>query len=179
MNKRTLQRIRVPLGLIFAVVFMVFADPTTMSIVIGGGITAIGLAIRAWASGHIRKARELASTGPYAYTRNPLYVGSFLIGAGFSIATGVWWLAVVFAALFLGLYLPVMRIEADDMREMFGSEYNEYSNHVPMFIPRFTPWRRKSIEWESGLYLKHREYEAAIGAALAFALLAVKAYVLS
>ena len=179
MNKRTLQRIRVPLGLIFAVVFMVFAGPTTMSIVIGVGIAAVGLVIRAWASGHIRKARELASTGPYAYTRNPLYVGSFLIGAGFSMATSVWWLAVVFAALFLGLYLPVMRIEAGDMREMFGSEYDEYSRAVPMFIPRFTPWRGKSIEWESGLYLKHREYEAAIGAALAFALLAVKAYVLS
>lgn len=179
MNKRTLQRIRVPLGLIFAIAFMVFARPTAMSIVLGAAVTALGLVIRAWASGHIRKARELASAGPYAFTRNPLYVGSFLIGAGFSTATGVWWLAVVFATLFLGLYLPVMRIEADDMREMFGSEYDEYSKRVPMFIPRITPWRAKRIKWESGLYLKHREYEAAIGAALAFALLAVKAYVMS
>ena len=89
-NKRTLQRIRVPLGFGFAVLFLVFAQPTLWSLVIGSGIAAIGVFIRAWASGHIRKAETLAVSGPYAYTRNPLYVGSFIMGVGFTSAAGVW-----------------------------------------------------------------------------------------
>ncbi len=179
MNKRTLQRIRVPLGLALAVVFIIFARPTILSLILGCLITLAGVLVRAWASGHIRKAEALALTGPYAYTRNPLYVGSFLIGVGFALATWVWWLGFIFAVLFIGLYMPVMRIEAEDIREIFGTDYDEYAENVPMFIPRVTPWRSERAEWELGLYLKHREYEAAIGAALALALLAVKTYVMS
>src|SRR5437868_3486299 len=103
-DKRTLQRIRIPLGFLFAAVFLVFAKPSLLSMLIGSGIALVGLAIRAWASGHIRKARVLAVTGPYAYTRNPLYVGTFLLGLGFTVASGVWWLAILFAALFIGIY---------------------------------------------------------------------------
>src|SRR5437870_3209682 len=97
-GKRLLQRIRVPLGFAFAILFLVFAKPTMLSIACGGGIAFIGVAIRAWSSGHIRKAKELAVSGPYAYTRNPLYVGSFILGVVFTVATGVWWLALVFSA---------------------------------------------------------------------------------
>src|SRR5258705_6417904 len=107
-GKRLLQRLRVPLGFLFTIVFLVFAKPTALTIAIGGAIAFIGVTIRAWSSGHIRKAKELAVSGPYAYTRNPLYVGSFILGIGFTVAAGVWWLALIFAALFLGIYLPVM-----------------------------------------------------------------------
>src|SRR3712207_5529755 len=106
-NKRTLQRIRVPSGFAFAAIFLFFARPTVTTMLIGGATSLIGLAIRAWASGHIRKAEKLAISGPYAYTRNPLYLGSLLMAVGFTVAGGVWWLVVLSCVLFLGIYLPV------------------------------------------------------------------------
>jgi protein-S-isoprenylcysteine O-methyltransferase Ste14 len=102
---------------------------------IGAGVSVIGLAIRAWASGHIRKNAQLAVSGPYAFTRNPLYLGSFLLGLGFTIASGRWELAILFAALFLGIYFPVMRVEATTMGELFGKEYQAYKQAVPLFFP--------------------------------------------
>ena len=177
-GKRLLQRIRVPLGFTFAILFLVFAKPTMLTIAIGSTIALIGVAIRAWSSGHIRKAKELAVSGPYAYTRNPLYVGSFILGVGFTVAAGVWWLALIFAALFLGIYLPVMRVEAQDIREIFGEDFDEYERNVPLFIPRLTPWRKTGVKFDFQLYLHYREYRAAIGAAVAVAVLAAKAYFL-
>lgn len=175
-DKRTLQRIRVPLGFIFAAVFFIFAKPTVMTLAIGGVIALIGVAIRAWSSGHIRKAQTLAVTGPYAHTRNPLYVGSFIIGVGFTVAAGVWWLAGLFIALFLGIYLPVMRVEARDMQRIFGEEFEDYERNVPLFLPRLTAWKIGADEFDFQLYLQYREYRAAIGAGVAIAALAAKAY---
>jgi len=117
-------RIRVPLGFIFAAVFVVFARPNVLTLSVGSGIAVVGLLIRAWASGHIRKAEQLAVSGPYGFTRNPLYLGSFVLGVGFTVAAGVWWLALVFCALFIGIYLPVMRVEAEDMRNIFGGGFD-------------------------------------------------------
>jgi protein-S-isoprenylcysteine O-methyltransferase Ste14 len=173
-NKRTVQRIRVPLGFLFAVLFLVFARPTFITIVIGSGIAIVGLLVRAWASGHIRKAKRLAVSGPYAFSRNPLYVGSFIMGVGFSVAAGVWWLSLTFALLFLGIYLPVMRVESDDLRAIFGSEYDEYQRSVPVFFPRLTPWRRPAERFDFQLYLQYREYRAAVGVALAIGFLIAK-----
>ena len=175
-DKRTLQRIRVPLGFIFAAVFFIFAKPTVMTLAIGGVIAFIGVAIRAWSSGHIRKAKTLAVTGPYARTRNPLYVGSFILGVGFTVAAGVWWLAGLFIALFLGIYLPVMRVEARDMQRIFGEEFEDYERNVPLFLPRLTAWKIGADEFDFQLYLQYREYRAAIGAGVAIAALAAKAY---
>ena len=177
-GKRLLQRIRVPLGFAFAILFLVFAKPTILSIAIGGAIAFIGVAIRAWSSGHIRKAKELAVSGPYAYTRNPLYVGSFILGVGFTVAAGVWWLALVFSALFIGIYLPVMRVEAEDIRAIFGADFDEYESNVPLLVPRFTPWKKTGVKFDFQLYLRYREYRAAIGAVIAIAVLTAKAYFL-
>lgn len=175
-DKRTIQRIRVPLGFIFAAVFFIFAKPTAMTLAIGGAIAFVGVAIRAWASGHIRKAETLAVTGPYARTRNPLYVGSFILGIGFTIAAGVWWLAIIFIALFLGIYLPVMRVEARDMQQIFGAEFEEYERNVPLFLPRLTVWKNTDGRFDFQLYLQYREYRAAIGVGVAIAALAAKSY---
>lgn len=177
-DKRTLQRIRVPLGFIFALLFIVFAKPTVMTLVLGGVLALVGLAIRAWASGHIRKAKTLAVTGPYSRTRNPLYLGSFIMGVGFTVAAGVWWLALIFIALFLGIYLPVMRVEERDMQQIFGAEFEEYAQRVPLFLPRLTAWKKSEAAFDFQLYLQYREYRAAIGVLAAMAVLAAKAYFL-
>jgi protein-S-isoprenylcysteine O-methyltransferase Ste14 len=178
LDKRFLQRIRIPLGFLFAIVFLIFSRPSAVSLSIGAGIALIGILIRAWASGHIRKARVLAVAGPYGYSRNPLYLGSFIMGLGFTIAAGVWWLALVFAALFIGIYLPVMRVEAGDMRHLFADDFDEYEQHVPLFFPRITSWKKIDGGFDFQLYLQYREYRAAIGAILAMAILAAKAFVL-
>ena len=177
-DKRFIQRIRVPLGFVFAIIFLVFARPTAVTLAVGTGVAFLGLFIRAWASGHIRKARELAISGPYAYTRNPLYLGTFLMGAGFTVAGGVWWLALLFSGLYTGIYLPVMRVEMDDIRTIFGSEFDEYSRNVPMLIPRVTAWKRTGTKFDFQLYLQYREYRAALGVFLAIGVLAAKAYFL-
>ena len=178
LNKRTLQRVRVPLGFIFAVVFVVFSKPTPVTLLIGGGVALIGLAIRAWASGHIQKAKVLATSGPYAFTRNPLYLGSFILGVGFTIAAGVWWLALVFIALYLGIYLPVMRVEEDDISQIFGADFDEYRRNVPLFVPRLSVWQRTGATFDPALYLRYREYRAGVGALMAMALLAAKSWYL-
>jgi protein-S-isoprenylcysteine O-methyltransferase Ste14 len=147
-----------------------------MTLAVGGVIAVIGLAIRGWASGHIRKASVLAVTGPYAFTRNPLYVGSFLMGVGFTVASGVWWLAALFCVLFLGIYFPVMRVETGDIRDIFGADFEEYERNVPLFIPRITPWKSSGGKFDFQLYLQYREYRAAIGVAVALGVLAAKAY---
>ncbi len=175
-DKRTLQKLRVPLGFIFTILFLIFARPALVWIGIGVGISLIGLLLRAWASGHIRKSRELAVTGPYAYTRNPLYLGSFFLAFGCVVASGVWWLWVVFIVFFFGIYLPVMSVEAEDMRRIFGEAFDEYESNVPAFLPRLTAWRRSGEKFDLGLYLQYREYRAALGIALAFGVLAAKAF---
>jgi protein-S-isoprenylcysteine O-methyltransferase Ste14 len=175
-DKRTIQRIRVPLGFAFAVVFGIFARPTAVSLAVGGAVAVVGLLIRAWASGHIHKARELAVSGPYAYTRNPLYLGSLILGVGFTVAAGVWWLALLFCLLFLGIYFPVMRVESEDMRNIFGGEFTEYEQNVPLIFPRLGAWNKRSANFDFQLYWQYREYRAAVGTLIAIGALAAKAY---
>jgi len=143
---------------------------------VGGVIALAGLALRAWASGHLRKNDALATTGPYAYTRNPLYLGTFLIGVGFTIAAGRWEVALIFAMLFLGIYVPVMRVESQTLEELFGHKYRRYAEAVPMFLPRLTRYHGAAkAEFEVALYKRYREYQAAIGFAVAFGILVAKA----
>ena len=171
-----MQRWRVPLGFLCGALFLWFARPNWLTLGIGGGVALIGLALRAWSAGHIRKNRELATSGPYSYTRNPLYLGSFLLGVGFTIASGQPWLALLFAALFLGIYYPVMRVEAADLAKLFGEDYENYSRAVPLFFPRATAYRGdKGTRFDASLYMRYREYRAALGLLIAWALLALKA----
>ena len=168
-----------PLGFLCAAVFLLLARPRLVTLLIGAVVSLVGLAIRAWASGHIRKNIRLAITGPYAFTRNPLYLGSFLLGLGFTIAAGRWALAALFGALFVGIYLPVMRVEANDLAKAFGDEYTQYASAVPLFLPRLTPYRSTPLEdvgFDRALYLKYREYRAALGLALGWLALAIKSY---
>ena len=105
------RRIRVPLGFLFAVFYFWLARPTWRSMALGAIVVVPGLLIRALASGHVRKNESLATSGPYAYTRNPLYLGSLLIGLGFCVAARSWWVGVVLVVMFFAIYLPVIRDE--------------------------------------------------------------------
>ena len=178
------QRWRVPLGFVCAAVFLELARPNALSLAVGGAVALLGLALRAWASGHIRKNARLAVSGPYAYTRNPLYLGSFVLGLGFTIAasSGPWLLAglgALFASLFLGIYWPVMRVEAATLAEMFGDEYRAYAAAVPLLFPRLTPYKdaagAAAARFDPTLYMRYREYRAALGLLVAWGVLAVKA----
>jgi protein-S-isoprenylcysteine O-methyltransferase Ste14 len=172
------QRWRVPLGFLCGALFIIFARPRPLSLAIGGGIALLGLGLRAWAAGHIRKNAELAVSGPYAHTRNPLYLGSFILGIGFTVASAQPLLGLLFAALFLGIYLPVMRVEAETLARLFGEDYKRYSRAVPLFIPRLLPFRSETTtdaKFDAHLYLRYREYRAALGLLIAWSLLALKA----
>jgi protein-S-isoprenylcysteine O-methyltransferase Ste14 len=168
-------------GFLCAAIFLLLARPTSVTLIIGGLISILGLTVRAWAAGHIRKNEVLATTGPYAFSRNPLYLGSFVLGLGFTIASGRWLLALLFAALFLGIYLPVMRVEASTLAVAFGGDYERYAQAVPLFLPRLTPFRASNESkpgFDRNLYLKYREYRAALGLLVAWGVLALKAYYL-
>ena len=175
-----IQRWRVPLGFLCAALFILFARPRPMTLAVGAPISFVGLMLRAWGSGHLRKNDALATSGPYAHTRNPLYLGSFIMGLGFTIASGRWWLGVLFVALFLGIYLPVMRVESATLRQLFGQSFEEYARAVPVFLPRITPYRsgQERKDFDRSLYLRYREYQAALGLFIAWGLLVVKTYYL-
>src|ERR1700729_2669141 len=113
---RIARRIRVPLGFVFAVLYLWLARPTWQFMLIGSIGIAPGLVIRALASGHVRKNESLATSGPYAYTRNPLYLGSLLIGLGFAVAAGSWWVCAALGVMFFAIYLPVIRDEEKFLR---------------------------------------------------------------
>lgn len=175
-----IQRWRVPLGFVCAALFLLFARPRPVTLLAGVIVSVLGLLLRAWASGHIRKNSSLATSGPYAYTRNPLYLGNFLLGVGFTIGSGWWPLGVLFAVLFLGIYLPVMRVESETLTQLFGESYQAYSRGVPLFFPRVTPYQSDegATEFDRSLYMRYREYRAALGLVVAWGLLVFKAYYL-
>ncbi len=105
------RRVRVPLGFLFAVLYFWLARPTWRSMVLGGAVVLPGLLIRALASGHVRKNESLATSGPYAYTRNPLYLGSLVMGLGFCLAARSWWVGLALVVMLLAIYVPVILSE--------------------------------------------------------------------
>lgn len=167
------RRIRVPLGFAFAILYMWLARPTIQSILIGAAIAIPGLLTRALASGHVQKNEQLATSGPYAYTRNPLYVGSFILAIGFGVAARNWWIAALMVVMFLAIYLPVIGGEENYLRGHFP-EFDDYARRVPRLFPRFSPYRKSTGSFSWALYLKHREYNALIGAVAILGMLAAK-----
>ena len=169
---RVARRIRVPLGFAFAVLYFWLAQPSWLFIALGAVLIVPGLLIRALASGHVRKNEALATSGPYAYTRNPLYLGSLLIGIGFAVAARSWWVGVVLVVMFFAIYMPVIRDEEKFLRGKFP-EFDEYARRVPRMFPRLTPFRsgEEGGGFSMELYWKHREWNAALGAALLVAAL--------
>jgi protein-S-isoprenylcysteine O-methyltransferase Ste14 len=172
---RIARRIRVPLGFVFAAVFLWLAKPTPGSMLIGSALIIPGLAIRALASGHVKKNEELTTTGPYAYTRNPLYLGSLILTAGFAISARSWWIGAGLVVIFLAIYLPVIHGEEVFLNEHFP-EFSEYARRVPRLLPgiRSSSSSTGAFSWD--LYWKHREYNATLGAGALMAALAAKLF---
>ncbi len=155
-------RWRVPLGFLLGIAFLIFSRPTPVILIVGGAVGAMGVALRAYAAGHLAKNQKLAMSGPYACTRNPLYLGSALIGGGLAWAGENWILALVFAVLFAAVYWPVIRREEDYLHRQFREDYDGYAKRVPLFFPRFRrPADGGKFQWK--LYWKNREYEALLG----------------
>lgn len=170
---RVARRIRVPLGFIFAVVFVLLAQPTRTSLIVGALVLLPGLVLRALASGHVQKDKQLTTTGPYAYTRNPLYLGSLLLAAGFAIAARSWWVVAIMLLMFAVIYVPVIAGEERFLRQTFPA-YDDYARNVPRILPRFSPYASRHSAYSSARYWKHREYQAAIGCVVVFAILVAK-----
>ena len=165
-------KLRVPSGFALVAVFAWFSRPTSHSLALGLPLGLLGLALRAWAAGCLAKNRQLATGGPYAYTRNPLYLGTLLVAAGLVIASRNIGLGILFVAVFLLVYLPVIQLEEQHLRTLFP-EYATYAERVPALWPRLTPApTRNSNPFHIALYLRNQEYQAgaAFGAGMLYLL---------
>lgn len=154
-------RLRVPAGFALVAAFAWFSRPGGLSLALGLPVSVLGLALRAWAAGHLAKNERLATSGPYAFTRNPLYLGTLLAAAGLAGASRSLGLGVLFAAVFGLVYLPVIELEEQHLRELFP-EYTAYAARVPALLPSLHPL--KSVHpFRAALYLRNQEYQAAAG----------------
>ena len=158
-------KLRVFFGFVMAAAFLWLSRPDAVSLATGLSIAVLGLALRAWAAGHLEKNLALTESGPYARLRNPLYVGTLTAAAGLAVAARRWEVLALFAAVFLLVYLPVVELEEQHLRRLFP-EFEAYARRVPRLIPRVgrVAPGGKSFRWS--LYLRNREYEA-LGAFLA------------
>ena len=172
------RRLRLPLGFVLAGLYLFFGPrPTPLTLATGGTIAFVGLLVRAWAAGHIVKNDRLATTGPYAHTRNPLYLGSFLIASGFAIAAH-WSLLLLVVAFFALVYGPTMERERAKVSALFPDAYARWEQNVPGFVPRPTPWRdpteAEAEPFSPALYMRHGEWKAALGFILALGWLVLR-----
>jgi len=164
-------RWRVRVGYPIGIAAFWFARPEMMWLLGGVGIALLGLLVRGYAAGHLRKGQQLATSGPYSFTRNPLYFGSVLFAAGFSVASHSWISAGLLAAYLLVFYPVVIRREQAELEIQYGSAFLEYAARVPAFWPRVTPIKSTGEHFSWAQYRKNREYEAAIGLAIAMLIL--------
>ena len=167
-------RLRVTAGFVMLVAFAYFSHPTGKSLAVGLPISACGLGLRAWAAGHLAKNQRLAVSGPYSFTRNPLYLGTLLTALGLAAASRSVGLALLFAALFLLVYLPAIELEEQHLRKILPG-YDSFADRVPLLIPHW-PAEFGPDRFSAGLYRKNREYEALIGWSIGVAWLAARAW---
>lgn len=163
---RRLARLRVPLGFVFGAIVLLLARPTWRSILVGTAIGLVGEGIRFWASGHLEKSREVTRSGPYRFTRHPLYVGSSIMGLGVAVGTASW-IVLALVALYMGATIAAaIRTEETFLRERFGDQYDAYAqSRAPAMERPFSLERA----W------RNREYRAMAGLVIAIALLSIKA----
>jgi protein-S-isoprenylcysteine O-methyltransferase Ste14 len=166
------QRFRVVCGFLLLVVFAWLAEPTRASLAAGLSVAVAGLLLRGWAAGHLAKNQQLAISGPYAYMRNPLYAGTLITALGVVLAARSIWLAVLFAAVFLLVYLPAVELEEQHLREIFP-EYTAYARRIRRFLP-IAKWHGPAARFSGKRYWRNEEYKAALGFLLAAAWLVIR-----
>lgn len=167
----SLVRWRVRMAIPAALVVLIFAQPTRLSLIIGLFLCLLGLLLRSWASGHLNKNTSLATSGPYRFSRNPLYLANLVLGLGLVVAANslICWL--IFLLYFLVFYPATILKEQQKMAELFPQEYGEYERKVPLFFPRLrTSFPPKTQKFSLALYFQNKEYRAAL-AILGFLLL--------
>ncbi|HYO84420.1 MAG TPA: methyltransferase [Bryobacteraceae bacterium] len=165
-------KLRVPGGFALAAAYIWLAAPTGQSMAAGLPISVIGLLLRAWAAGHLAKNANLATSGPYAYVRNPLYLGTLITAAGLVVAAQSPGVAILFALVFFAVYFPVIQLEEQHLANLFPG-FAAYRARVPLLLPR---GRRLSSDarFRPALYRRNEEYNAALGWLAAVAVLAWK-----
>lgn len=172
-----MRKLRLKAVWLLIVPFLWLSRPTPSVLATGALLAVLGLVIRGWAAGTIHKERELTTTGPYAFTRNPLYVGSFFLGLGITLAGGHWIWPVLFLAFYAGVYGKTMAGERALLTEIFGDRYHAYAANVPAVAPRLTPWREPGVVgggFTLAQYVRNREWEAGVGAFVGFLFLTGK-----
>ena len=175
-------RIRVPAGFLLGAIYLTFAQPTWERVLAGAAVAFAGILLRAISAGYLQKNQKLATSGPYRYTRNPLYLGSLLAGVGFSIAGGRWWFFLLLGILEAGVYWPVIRQEEAHLRKLFSHEFEVYSRSVPVLFPHLFSSRklqapRECFRWN--LYRRNREYQAFLAYIAILFFLFMKGFLLS
>jgi protein-S-isoprenylcysteine O-methyltransferase Ste14 len=166
------QRFRVASGFLLLVVFTWLPEPTRMSLLAGLGIAVAGLWLRGWAAGHLAKNEQLAMSGPYSYIRNPLYAGTLIAALGMVIAARSIWLAVLFAIVFLFVYLPAIELEEQHLRVMFPG-YADYAERIRRFLP-IAKWKGAAGRFSWKRYWRNEEYKAAAGFLVAASWLVIR-----
>ncbi len=169
----TIHRWRSRVGFFGLVLVLILSRPSLISFLLGLGICLLGLLIRTWASGHLIKEKKLIVSGPYQYTRNPLYFANLIIGISVVVATLSWFVLTIFVVYFLLFYPPAVKREKRKMKNLFPKDYKEYEQKVPLFFPSLKPHRsavKRKFDW--GLYKRNKEYRALLGGLLFWVLLA-------
>lgn len=162
---------RIATSAVLAGVFLALAHPTPRSILFGLPFVLLGEVVRTWSSGYIRKDNTLATDGPYSLTRNPLYLGNFVLGFGFALMANSWWVLLAFLVVFLLIYDATIEEEERKLLKRFGETFLQYCREVPRFFPRFSGWRSAPFRW--ALVRQHREFQtwAAVAGVLAVVIL--------
>jgi protein-S-isoprenylcysteine O-methyltransferase Ste14 len=170
------QKFRVPLGALAVSLFVLLMDPTPRLLLIGAIVGIGGILIRFWAAGYLHKARTLTTAGPYRYTRNPLYLGSFILLIGLAITGGSWIAGLVCILLFVLIYYPTMLREETELRQGFKENFDHYVAKVPRFFPRPTGFPSSDQSYCFQQALRNREYSAFFGFLTVLLLIGLKLY---
>jgi protein-S-isoprenylcysteine O-methyltransferase Ste14 len=172
---KAIYRWRVRAGSLAFLICIVLAKPIWKSVAIGAGISLAGLLMRAWAAGHLKKEKELAVSGPYRFSRNPLYLGNLILGLSLAIGSNSAIVAIIFVAYFLIFYPVIILTERERMKRLFPDKYKEYIKHVPLLFP----WRkpmvcREKVGFDWRLYRSNKEYRALFGSLIYWLILSAR-----
>ncbi len=157
------QTIRVPAATLLGITFLMLLHPSVRSMWVGGVVALIGAAVRIWAAGHIEKGKALAQGGPYAWTRNPLYLGSFIMALGIILAGQAYWLLIPFVLFYVIVYYPVMKAEEQELLQGYGEDFLAYANEVPLFIPSLRTSDRCASRFLWSRVVRNREHRTLAG----------------